>query len=81
MLYSHGSTRITNHSLLLKKITSSQKHIIYFCFEILVQEFDTLFEFTSQEGPILNIPKINIIQLKYIISIDQAYHIMTNIIQ
>ena len=35
----------------------------------LTQEFDTLFDYTFQEGPKLNILNINIIQSKYGISI------------
>ena len=49
--------------------------------ERLAQEFDTLFEYTFQDVPKLNLLNINIIQSKYGISIDQTYHIMKNIIQ
>ena len=45
-------------------------------FEILVQEFDTLFEYNFQEGPKLNLLNINIIQEKYGISIDQTDYSM-----
>ena len=55
------------------------EHII--CFEILTQEFDTLFDYTFQEGSKIKLLNINIIQGKYGISIDQTYHIMKNIIQ
>ena len=51
------------------------------CFEILVQEFDTLFDYTLQEGSKLKLLDINIVQGKYGISIDQTDHIMINIIK
>ena len=51
------------------------------CFEILVQEFDTLFDYTLQEGSKLKLLDINIVQGKYGISIDQTDHIMKNFIQ
>ena len=40
------------------------------CFEIITQKFDTLFEYTFQEGSKLKLLDINIIQSKYGISID-----------
>ena len=51
------------------------------CFEILTQEFDTLFDYTFQEVSKLKPLKINIIQGKYGISIDQIDHIIKNTIQ
>ena len=51
------------------------------CFERPTQEFDTLFDYTLQEGSKLKILNINIIQSKYVISIDQIDHIMKNIIK
>ena len=51
------------------------------CFEILMQEFDTLFGYIFPEGPKLNLLNIRIIQIKYVISIDQGYNIIKNIIQ
>ena len=54
---------------------------IRICFEILIQEFDTIFDYTFQEGPKLNLLNINIIQSENNISIDQTYHIIKNIIQ
>ena len=51
------------------------------CFEILTQEFDTIFDYTFQEGSKIKLLNINIIQGKYGISIDQSDHIMKNIIQ
>ena len=38
--------------------------------------FDTIFDYTSQEGSKLKLLNINILQGKYGISIDQTYHIM-----
>ena len=49
-------------------------------FERLTQEFDTLFDFTFQEGSKLKLLNINTIKSKYAISIDQTDHIMINII-
>ena len=46
-----------------------------------MQEFGTLFYYTPQEGPKLNLLNINLIQSKYGISIDQIDHITKNIIQ
>ena len=46
------------------------------CFEILTQEFDTIFEYNFKGGPKQKLLNINIIQSKYGISIDQQYHIM-----
>ena len=46
------------------------------CFEILTQEFDTMFEYTSQTGLKLKLFNIKIIQSKYDISFDQTDHIM-----
>ena len=54
---------------------------IRICFEILIQEFDTIFDYTFQEGPKLNPLNIKIIQSENNISIDQTYHIIKNIIQ
>ena len=51
------------------------------CFEILTQEFDTIFEYNSQEGSKIKLLNIKIIQSEYGISIDQTYHIMKDIIQ
>ena len=51
------------------------------CFEILTQEFDTLFDYTFQEGSKLKLLNINIIKNKYGISIDQTDHIIKKIIQ
>ena len=51
------------------------------CFEILMQEFDTLFYYTFQEGPKQKLVNINIIQIKYVISTYQTDHIMKNSIQ
>ena len=52
-----------------------------FWFERLTQEFDTLFDYTLQEGSELKLLNITIIQSKYGISIDQIDDIMKNIIQ
>ena len=46
-----------------------------------MQEFGTLFYYTPQEGPKLNLLNINLIQSKYGISIDQIDHITKKIIQ
>ena len=46
-----------------------------------MQEFYTLFDYTFQEGPKINLLNINIIQIEYGISIDQTNHIIKNIIQ
>ena len=51
------------------------------CFERLTQEFDTLFDYTFQEGSKVKPLNINIIQSKYGINIYQTDHIMKNIIQ
>ena len=51
------------------------------CFERLTQEFDTLFDYTFQEGLKLKLLNIHIIQGKYGISIYQIYHTIKNIIQ
>ena len=50
------------------------------CFERLMQEFDTLFDYTSPKVPTLKLLNISIIQRKYGIIIDQIYHTMKNII-
>ena len=50
-------------------------------FERLTQEFDTLFDYTSQEASKLKLFNINIVKIKYGIIIEQTYHIMKNIIQ
>ena len=50
------------------------------CFEILTQEFYTLFDYTFQERSKLKLLNINIIQSKYSISIYQTDHITENII-
>ena len=42
------------------------------CFEILTQEFDTLFDYKLQESAKLKLLNITIIQIKYGISIDQT---------
>ena len=60
-------------------ILLEKQNIIFF--EVLMQYFDTIFDYTYQEIPKLNLLNINIIQSKYLISIDQIYHIMENIIQ
>ena len=46
-----------------------------------MQEFGTLFEYNLQEIPKLKLLNINIIQVKYGISLDQKYHITKNITQ
>ena len=46
------------------------------CFEILMQEFDTLFDHTFQELPELKLLNIDIIKGKYGINIDQTDQIM-----
>ena len=46
-----------------------------------MQYFDTIFEYTIQEGPKLIILNINIIQSEYEISIDQIDNIIKRIIQ
>ena len=51
------------------------------CFEILMQEFDTILDCTFQKGPKLKLLIINIIQSEYGISIDQTDHIIKRIIQ
>ena len=55
------------------------QNIIFF--ERLMQGFDTLFDYTFQEGPKLKFFNINIIQSEYGISIDQTDNIIDNIIQ
>ena len=45
------------------------------------KESDTIFDHNLQEGSKLKLLKINMIQSKYGISIDQIYHIMKNIIK
>ena len=50
-------------------------------FERLAQEFDTIFDYTFQKVSKLKTLNINIIQSKYVISIEQTDHIMKNIIQ
>ena len=47
----------------------------------LFQEFNTLFDYTSPEGPKIKPLNIDIFQNKYGISIDQIDHTMENIIQ
>ena len=42
--------------------------------EILLQEFDTIFDFTPPEGPELNLLNINIILVSYGIRIYQTDH-------
>ena len=51
------------------------------CFEILIHEFDTLFDYTFQYGPKLNLLTVNIIQGKHVIRIYYTYHIIKNITQ
>ena len=46
-----------------------------------MQEFYTVFDYTLQEGPKLNILNITIIHGEHGISIDQIDHIINNIIQ
>ena len=46
-----------------------------------MQWFDTLFPYTFQEGPKLNLLNIDTIQGKYVIIINQTDHIMKNIVQ
>ena len=46
-----------------------------------MQESDTLFDYTFQEGSKLNLLNINIIQSENVISIDYTYHIIKNTIQ
>ena len=46
-----------------------------------MQEFDTLFEYTFQGVPKLNLFSIIIIQSKYVIIIDYTDHIIKKIIQ
>ena len=48
-------------------------------FEIWMQEFGDLFDYTFQEGPKLNILNIYMIQSEHGISINQKDHIITNI--
>ena len=50
-------------------------------FEKLIQEYDTLFGYTPQEGPKINLLNITMIQSEHRISIDQTDHIINNIIQ
>ena len=50
-------------------------------FQILTQEFDTLFDYTFQEVSNLKLLNINIIEGKYGTIIDQKDHIMKIIIQ
>ena len=50
-------------------------------FEIMIQEFDTLFDYTFQERPKINHPNINIVQSEHGISTDHTDHIIKNIIQ
>ena len=51
------------------------------CPEIMIIELDNLFDYTFQEVPKINLLNINIIQSEYVISIDQTYYIIKNIIQ
>ena len=51
------------------------------CFERLTQEFDTLFDYSFQEGAKLKLLNITIIQSKYFISIYNIDHIIKNIMQ
>ena len=51
------------------------------CFEILMQEFDTIFYHTFQEVPKIKLLKITIIQIGYVISIDHTDHIIKHFIQ
>ena len=48
----------------------------YIFFEILTQEFGTIFDYIFQEIPTLKLLNISIIQGKYVISIYQKYHII-----
>ena len=50
------------------------------CFERLMQEFDTIFDYILQDGEGLKTLNINIIKSENDISIDQKYHIIKNII-
>ena len=50
-------------------------------FEILIKEFDTLFEHIFQEGEKLKLLNTNIIQSDNDISFEQKDHIIKNIIQ
>ena len=51
------------------------------CFERLMQEFDSIFGYTLQEGQKLELFKIIIIQSEHGISIDQKGNIIKNTIQ
>ena len=51
------------------------------CSEILIKEFDTLFDYTSQEGTKPKLLNITIIQVEHGVIIKQTYHIINNIIQ
>ena len=59
-------------------LIAAQSRVI---FEILIQEFDTLFYYTFQEGSKLKFLNIAIIQSEHGIIIDQTDHIIKNIIQ
>ena len=51
------------------------------CLKKLTHKFDTLFDYTFQEGSKIKPLNINIIKSKYGIIIDQTDYIMKNIIQ
>ena len=50
-------------------------------FERLNKYFDTLFDYTFQEGTKLKLLNTIIIQSEHDISIDKTYHIINNIIE
>ena len=61
------------------EILAATKNRIFF--EILMQEFDSLFYYKSQEGPKLNLININSIHREHVVSIYQKGHILSNTIQ
>ena len=48
------------------------------CFEIIMQELDSLFDYTSQEDKRLKLLNIDIIKSEHGISIYHTYHIINN---
>ena len=52
-----------------------------FCFDVLTQKFDTLFDYTFQEDDKLKILSITVIKSKYDIIIDKKKYIIKRIIQ
>ena len=60
-------------------ILMETQNIIFF--DRLTKEFDTLFDYTFQEGPKLKLLNVTIIKSEHVIIIDQTYHIIKNIVK